>query len=274
MIPITTINTTEPIGPLPVNPQWRLRGLFCFVVARFSLELAQQRLITFTGTPGPLPSVAGYGYNCGTVSNYATVSSVTELASPREWSAVALIRSDTNSTDNVIANVNYDGTTVPLMFALGRSAGFGSGSGVFSGSWSASGFSNVGIVGDGNLHTVGAVFLASTRMELWIDGAIDSSTTPTSDPSGHTNTNALNIGTYLNNSSTFIGRIFAVGIFNKALSNAEMHLLTQSQHSIWQLAAPTRKRYAFQPTTQVVPFVPYQWWHDSGGGAMGAILAQ
>jgi len=43
----------------------------------------------------------------------------------------------------------------------------------------------------------------------------------------------------------------------------------------WQVFTPQVRRTWIQgPQAAAAPYLPFQWWHDAGGGSMGAVLAQ
>jgi hypothetical protein len=246
----------QPQFPGGCSPYWLSRGLVGFVIPRFPDELAKSRPITLT-TVTVADDAYGVCYSLSaTYPSYASVT-VPEVAAPREWSVIALAKSTSVAAGTgIIVNLNYDGTTVPVSLSL-NNTGSPAGASVYAGAWNTTASGMTDFRNDNLWHTFGGVFLQGSRLEFWVDGAINASNSSTTqNPSTHTNTNALNVGAYINNSWTFGGLIAAVALFNRALRNIDMVTLTERVDAIWQIANVPPRPLRFAPTVAAAPRLP------------------
>ena len=104
------------------------------------------------------------------------------------------VRSDVVGNDAHVANINYDGSTVPIDLNVGAAPGTtGDGFGFFDGGWRKSGMTT-DVRGDKRWHRVAGTY-DGTTLAYYIDGRLDASSVYTGTiPTGNANT--LDLGRY------------------------------------------------------------------------------
>ena len=247
-MPIYNINS-GPRGYLQGALPWRSQPQYPVAPAPYALARGLKSLILpsvrWDMVAGPITQVgAGVFRPTEKGRSYFLQSQVTgtqrldvnatAFSQPTAWTVIALVRSTYGSLLQYIANVNWNGSTVPMALCIGG-RGAMDGASFYNGSWAGSG-KTTDIRGDNKWHVVAGTAGPSGILCYYIDGVLDKSAAGT--PSfGSANANPLTWANYLDDIAPFQGDFALGAAFNTELSAAEVKDYSDNP---WQLfeAAP------------------------------------
>lgn len=155
------------------------------------------------------------------------------LNPPLSYTIFAVVRSTDATGAQFICNKNYDGSSVNLSLSIGG-AGAINGLALYNGEWKSSSVTR-DIRGDNTLHVVVGTNYFGSELRYYIDGVIDSTFSGASLVTPPTSSN-LYIGRYENDSASFRGDIYSIGIVGKCWTASEVKAFSDSQR--WQTLRP------------------------------------
>jgi len=226
----------QPLAPLRVAPYWAPGMEAAWIGSRRLENIARQGGVTAGPSAVMRPTDRGLAQCNGSTFTAATTHAVS-LGSHSFLNAsiVALIRSTATGTGGqVVANVNYNGSNVPIVLCIGGQPAY-NGIAFYSSTWRASGITT-DVRGDNQWHTVGGTLIdgaSGTALGFYIDGNLDRSTGIDAAHNTTTSANPLTIGAYLNDGVGLSGDIAAVFLWKgRTLSAAEMAAIHADLYSL------------------------------------------
>lgn len=152
-----------------------------------------------------------------------------------EWTVFAIVRSASGAGASQGYVVSQDSLSLtPISLSITNSAGgVTAGAAVYDGSWHSSGTQATSIAGDAKWHVVAGSYRASSYLQYWLDGKLDTQNT-TSIPASVSNSgNAPGIGVRLTDTAQFNGDILLVVAVRKACDASFIREATKSMRDAW-----------------------------------------